>query len=252
MYFDTRSTLRAKYKAEDYLSNAYGRKKKVSTTSSQDTDTETPPSPSSPPRVAREDTPPPSPPPTLRVETSHPLPLTISSATINVSRKLVDLKQPEPTFISRKSLPDNFNSTNAFNEKNAISEKKWSMGSRTSLTPTNNSPQRQQRPSELSFAMSSPFQTRTVVLDQADLKNNRKNQVFKVNSAEIINMTDNKINTVDTDNVDDDVNVKERATIFGPRKVAECKVKKKISRKSRADMYIVQFFETFYNCFFSR
>ena len=65
-------------------------------------------------------------------------------------------------------------------------------------------------------------------------------------------MTDNKINTVDTDNVDDDVNVKERATIFGPRKVAECKVKKKISRKSRADMYIVQFFETFYNCFFSR
>ena len=98
--------------------------------------------------------------------------------------------------------------------------------------------------------MSSPFQTRTLVLDQAELKNNRKNQVFKVNSAEIINMTDNKINTVDTDNVDDDVNVKERATIFGPRKVAECKVK--ISRKSRADMYIVQFFETFYNCFFSR
>jgi hypothetical protein len=73
--------------------------------------------------------------------------------------------------------------------------------------------------------MSSPFQTRTLVLDQAELKNNRKNQVFKVNSAEIINMTDNKINTVDTDNVDDDVNVKERATIFGPRKVAECKVR---------------------------
>merc|ERR1712032_768560 len=68
---ERRSTLRAKYKAEDYLSNSYGRKKKVSTTSSQDTDTETPPSPSSPPRVAKEETPPPSPPPTLRVETSH-------------------------------------------------------------------------------------------------------------------------------------------------------------------------------------
>merc|ERR1719411_1993562 len=78
---ERRSTLRAKYKAEDYLSNAYGRKKKVSC---QDTDTDTPPSPSSPPQLAREDTPPPSPPPTLRVETSHPLPLTISSATINV------------------------------------------------------------------------------------------------------------------------------------------------------------------------
>ena len=76
--------------------------------------------------------------------------------------------------------------------------------------------------------MSSPFQTRTVVLDHADLKNNRKNQVFKVNSAEIINMTDNKINTVDTDDIDDDVNVKERATIFGPRKVAECKVNQQI------------------------
>ena len=36
-----RSTLRAKYKAEDYLSNSYGRKKKVSTTSSHDTDTDT-------------------------------------------------------------------------------------------------------------------------------------------------------------------------------------------------------------------
>ena len=45
-----------------------------------------------------------------------------------------------------------------------------------------------------------------------------------MNSAEIINMTDNKINTVDTDDIEDDVNVKERATIFGPRKAAECKV----------------------------
>merc|ERR1712012_448871 len=142
---ERRSTLRAKYKAEDYLSNSYGRKKKVSTTSSHDTDTSTPPSPSSPPRAPREDTPPPapsppptmrsstSPPPTLRVETSHPLPVTISStATINVSRKLVDLKQPEPTFISRKSLPDNFNSTNNFNDKTNIAEK-WSIGSRTNL-----------------------------------------------------------------------------------------------------------------------
>ena len=49
--------------------------------------------------------------------------------------------------------------------------------------------------------------------------------MFKVNSAEIINMTDNKISTLDTDDVvEDEVNVKERATIFGPRKVAECKV----------------------------
>ena len=158
----------------------------------------------------------------MRVETSHPLPVTISStATINVSRKLVDLKQPEPTFISRKSLPDNFNSTNNFNDKTNIAEKKWSIGSRTNLMATNNSP----RPSELTFPTSSPFQTRTVVLEQGELKNNRKNQVFKVNSAEIINMTDNKISTLDTDDVvEDEVNVKERATIFGPRKVAECKV----------------------------
>ena len=63
-----RSTLRAKYKAEDYLSNSYGGKKQVSTTSSHDTDTDTPTSPSSPPRVPKEDTPPPalSPPPTMR------------------------------------------------------------------------------------------------------------------------------------------------------------------------------------------
>ena len=45
-----RSTLRAKYKAEDYLSNSYGRKKKVSTTSSHDTDTDTPTS-LSPPEI---------------------------------------------------------------------------------------------------------------------------------------------------------------------------------------------------------
>merc|ERR1712113_628157 len=76
----------------------------------------------------------------------------------------------------------------------------------------------------MGFPTSSPFQTRTVVLEQGELKNNRKNQVFKVNSAEIINMTDNKISTLDTDDVvEDEVNVKERATIFGPRKVAECK-----------------------------
>ena len=43
-----RSKLRAKYKAEDYLSNSYGRKKKASTTSSHDTDTDTPTSPSRP------------------------------------------------------------------------------------------------------------------------------------------------------------------------------------------------------------
>ena len=63
-----RSTLRAKYKAEDYLSNSYGREKKVSTTSSHDMDTDTPTSPSSPPRVSRDDSPPPalSPPPTMR------------------------------------------------------------------------------------------------------------------------------------------------------------------------------------------
>ena len=215
-----RSMLRAKYKAEDYLTNSYARKKKVSTTSSQDS-TESPPSPASP--VAA-DTPPPSPPPprvatptNMRVATSLPPPLAISSATLSVSRKLVDLKQPEPTFISRKSLPDNFNSTAVFNDKNT-SDKKWSVGSRNTVIPTTYA--HRPRPSELSFNMSSPFQTRSAVLDQGDLMN-RKNQVFKVNSAEIANMTDNKINT---DDIEDNVNVKERATIFGPRRTAESKV----------------------------
>lgn len=220
---ERRSMLRAKYKAEDYLSTSYSRKKKVSTTSSQDS-TETPPSPS--PSVTREDTkeiqkeetPPPSP-PILRVETSLPPPLAISSATLSVSRKLVDLRQPEhTTFISRKSLPDNFNSTNTFAEKHQT-PKKWSMGSHSGFIPTN-SPQKP-RPSELTFSVSGPFQTRTVVLDQGELMN-RKNQVFKVNSAEIANMTDNKINT---DEIEDNVNVRERATIFGPRKVAESKMR---------------------------
>jgi len=222
---ERRSMLRAKYKAEDYLSNSYSRKKKVSTTSSQDS-TETPPSPS--PSVTREETkeihqkvetPPPSP-PILRAETSLPQPVAISSATISVSRKLVDLRQPEhTTFISRKSLPDNFNSTNTFVEKQQT-PKKWSMGSRTEFIPTN-SPQKLTRPSELTFSVSAPFQSRSVLLDQGELMN-RKNQVFKVNSAEIANMTDNKINT---DEIEDNVNVRERATIFGPRKVTESKMR---------------------------
>lgn len=204
--------LRAKYKAEDYLSSSYARKKKVSTTS-QDS-SETPPSPPSPlPQEEREATPPP-PPPTLRVETSLPLPLTISSTTLTVSRKLVDLKQPEPTFISRKSLPDNFNS--AFHDKSNISEKKWSVGQRSTVIPT--LPPGRQRPSELTFSVSGPFPSRG-----QDNVNNRKNQVFKVNSAEIINMTDNKIIT-ETVESEDDVNVKARATMFGPRKSAEVKV----------------------------
>ena len=265
-----RSLLRAKYKAEDYLSTSYSRSKKVSTTSEDSN--ETPPSPPSPARESREERErreereerererqekqeseeqereernreerkreeqkreeqkreeqkrekqkrlgqeeetPPAP---LRLDPGHALPNTISSCTLPVSRKLVDLKQPEPTFISRKSLPDNFNSTNVFTTN---SEKKWSVGSRTTVIPTQ-SPQRP-RPSELSFATSSPFKTHTVVLDQGQLLN-KKNSVFKVNSAEIMNMTDNKINT---DDIEDEVNVKERATIFGPRKAAESKV----------------------------
>ena len=163
-------------------------------------------------RLGQEEETPPAP---LRQDPGHPLPNTISSCTLPVSRKLVDLKQPEPTFISRKSLPDNFNSTNMFTTN---SEKKWSVGSRATVIPTQ-SPQRP-RPSELSFATSSPFKTHTVVLDQGQLLN-KKNSVFKVNSAEIMNMTDNKINT---DDIEDEVNVKERATLFGPRKAAESKV----------------------------
>merc|ERR1711922_28089 len=104
--------------------------------------------------------------------------------------------------------------------KTNIAEKKGSIGSRT-----NNSPQRQTRPSELTFPTSSPFQTRTVVLEQGELKNNRKNQVYKVNSAEIINMTDNKISTLDTDDVvEDEVNVKEGRQSLGLAKLPNARL----------------------------
>jgi len=236
---ERRSMLRAKYKAEDYLSTSFTRKKKLSTTSSQDS-TES----DQTQKYSKSVSPPVSPeildtrsPPVYR---KHPVtkpveyihiepvakvlperspnpnsnPFKILES-LNVSRKLVDLKQPEHTFVSRKSLPDNFDKIqDTINDKTEL-KKKWSIGSNKSdiIIPTSSF---RQRPAELSFSKSTPVQSK--VLDSNEMNN--KN-IFKANPVEVV--TENKVNSAGQ--IEDNVNVRERASIFGPRKVSESKVR---------------------------
>jgi len=236
---ERRSMLRAKYKAEDYLSTSFTRKKKLSTTSSQDS-TESDPiykgSKSASPPVSPEILDSKSPPVYRKLPVTKPVkfkttepevmalpersPNPTSTSTpikigesLNTSRKLVDLRQPEHTFITRKSLPDNFDKIqDTINDKSAL-QKKWSVGSnKTDIIPSTF----RQRPAELSLSKSSPFQTK--LMDSNELNN--KN-IFKANPVEVV--TENKVNSADQ--IEDNVNVKERASIFGPRKFSESKVR---------------------------
>jgi len=236
---ERRSMLRAKYKAEDYLSTSFTRKKKLSTTSSQDStesDTICKGSKSASPPVSPEITDSKSPPVYRKLPVTKPVeikptepevmalperspkptctstPMKISESIIT-SRKLVDLRQPEHTFITRKSLPDNFDKIqDTINDKSAL-QKKWSVGSNNpDIIPSTF----RQRPAELSLSKSSPFQNK--IMDPNELNN--KN-IFKANPVEVV--TENKVNSAGQ--IEDNVNVKERASIFGPRKFSESKVR---------------------------
>jgi len=244
---ERRSMLRAKYKAEDYLSTSFTRKKKLSTTSSQDS-TESDQiykcsksvSPPVSPEILDSKSPPvyrklpvtkpveykPTEPVAMLMPERSPNPTSTPikiSESINVSRKLVDLKQPEHTFISRKSLPDNFDKIqDTINDKTAL-QKKWSVGSNKSDIISTSS--FRQRPAELSFSKSSPFHGK--VLESNELNN--KN-LFKANPVEVV--TENKVNSAGQ--IEDNVNVKERASIFGPRKFSESKVRM-VSANSGSD-----------------
>lgn len=229
---ERRSMLRAKYKAEDYLSTSFTRKKKLSTTSSQDStesDQMYKSSKSVSPPVSPEVLDSKSPPVYRKLPVTKPVeykpaepvatmfperspnptstPIMISES-INVSRKLVDLKQPEHTFISRKSLPDNFDRIqDTINDKTAL-QKKWSVGSNKSdIIPASSF---RQRPAELSFSKSSPFHSKLLESNELNNKN-----LFKANPVEVTS----------SGHIEDNVNVKERASIFGPRKFSESKVR---------------------------
>jgi len=234
---ERRSMLRAKYKAEDYLSTSFTRKKKLSTTSSQDS-TESDPaykgsksvSPPVSPEILDTKSPPvyrklpvtkpvemkPTEPEVTALPDVSPAPACTStpikiSESIVSSRKLVDLRQPEHTFITRKSLPDNFDRVqDTINDKTAL-QKKWSVGSNNpDIIPGST----RQRPAQLS--LSKPFQNKLTDSTQLNNKN-----IFKANPVEVV--TENKVNS--GGQIEDNVNVKERASIFGQRKISESKVR---------------------------
>jgi len=231
---ERRSMLRAKYKAEDYLSSSSTRKKKLSTTSSQDSNETKSESPPVSPEILDSKSPPvyrklpvtepveimPADPDMMvsQVERSPNLvtagtPIKIVES-INTSRKLVDLRPAEHTFSTRKSLPDSFDKIqDSINDKHAL-QKKWSVGSyKPEIISTNSL---RQRPAELSFTKSNPFQNRCS--DPNEINNK---SVFKANPVEVV--TENKANA--TGQIEENVNVKERASIFGPRKFSESKMR---------------------------
>ena len=105
--------LRAKYKAEDYLSSSFSRKKKVSTTS-QDSSCEADivSSPVSTPPSPDQDDPSPSPLEKTEDPTETQLTKFAQETTANVSQKFLKLKQPEQqSFISKAFVPEPKNGT---------------------------------------------------------------------------------------------------------------------------------------------
>jgi len=107
-------------------------------------------------------------------------------------------------------LPDNFDKVqDTINDKTAL-QKKWSVGSHT---PDIIPPSTRQRPAQL--CLSKPFQNKLTDSTQSNNKN-----IFKANPVEVV--TENKVNN---GQIEDNVNVKERASIFGQRKISESKVR---------------------------
>ena len=179
--------LRAKYKAEDYLSSSFSRKKKVSTTSQ---DSEADPV-SSPPSPDQED---PSPLEKTEDPTETQLTKFAQETTANVSQKFLKLKQPEQqSFISKAFVPEPKNGIFYKTEVAVASVQK-----KSSNTLNFNKPQ-PPRPDELTIS------------DPVETENNKKNLTRSDSS--------------DTSPESESVNVRERASIFGPRKFSETKVR---------------------------
>ena len=189
---ERRSMLRLKYKAEDYLSDQFNKKKKLSNTDSAES-TEANQHPLNKPiskhmeKVAEL-----AKPPEVSFKLTSDVSLKISEAkSVETSTasspiilrqkapelwKLVDLKQPEPSTLSRK----------AEDKKRTWTATKdvWAERAATS------------RPTELEIQkLSEPTQSKSSLVKNSDISTS------KINFGHI----------------DDSVNVKERATIFGPR-----------------------------------
>ena len=191
---ERRSMLRAKYKAEDYLSSSFSRKKKVSTTSqdSGSCEADLASSPvSSPPSPDQED---PSPLEKTEDPTETQLTKFAQETTANVSQKFLKLKQPEQqSFISKAFVPEPKNGIFYKTEVAVASVQK-----KSSNTLNFNKPQ-PPRPDELTIS------------DPVEKENNKKNLTRSDSS--------------DTSPESESVNVRERASIFGPRKFSETKVR---------------------------
>ena len=191
---ERRSMLRAKYKAEDYLSSSFSRKKKVSTNSQDSCEVDLASSPvSTPPSPDQED---PSPSAPEKTEDPTETQFTKFAQETNVSQKFLKLKQPEQqSFISKAFVPEPKNGIFYKTEVAVASVQK-----KSSNTLNFNKPQ--SRPDELTI--SDPA--------TAERENNKKN-LARSDSSDT------------SPEPAESVNVRERASIFGPRKFTETKVR---------------------------
>merc|ERR1719471_1495417 len=194
---ERRSMLRAKYKAEDYLSSSFSRKKKLSTTSSQDSSESELPQNS--PDIDAANTRQPQFCTSLATDRKH------SSPTNNVSTTFLNLKQPEQeqSFISQAFVPELKNEVFYKTEVAVASVQK------KSSLPMNFNKSVAARPDQLTISKS---------------ENSKENFENLINSP-ISDMEESNKRQSSHSSSEENVNVKERASIFGPRKFSETKVR---------------------------
>jgi len=217
---ERRSMLRAKYKAEDYLSTTFARKKKVSISSSQDScegdnssvivrsNKSISVSPPDSPGIADNNIQPPllrkiSTPEKETSPQTSPIPQTPPSS-FKISRKKIDLKKTEQ-IMSRAPSEERPNRTPdsvIYKTQVIASVQKPSVPSLMS------------RPDELAISsFNKSYENNT---------QNLGNTRLLISNRSSASPLDNKISPAPTE---DNVNVKERASIFGPRKFSESKVR---------------------------
>ena len=199
---ERRSMLRAKYKAEDYLSSSFSRKKRPSTNSSQDS-SESDLTPSH----DLESNP-------LEIRTTVSAPSegcnsnnVTSEPSTNISHNMIIADEPEQSFISTAYLP---------NKKNEVfyrSEVAVASVQKKSSNPMNLN-KKQARPDELTFSESDNI-----------LEKNVKNLIMPTNIDLVDPKPRQSMNNSSPDSQEDNVNVRERASIFGPRKFSETRVR---------------------------
>jgi len=195
---ERRSMLRAKYKAEDYLSSSFSRKKKLSTNSSQDSSESELPQNS--PDIDVANTRQPQFCTSLATDRKH------SSPTNNVSTTFLNLKQPEQeqSFISQAFVPELKNEVFYKTEVAVASVQK-----KSSLPMNFNKSVAAPRPDQLTISKS---------------ENSKENFKNLINSP-ISDMEESNKRQSSHSSSEENVNVKERASIFGPRKFSETKVR---------------------------